>query len=50
MNVDRKEGREKEGLSKLDFVRPDERVNIFRLEKPPTTQSSTYMPLRVLVL
>lgn len=35
MNVYRNGGGGKEGLSKLDSLRPDKRVNIFRLKKKP---------------
>lgn len=36
MSVYRNGGGEEEGLSELDFLRPDKRVNIFRLKKKKT--------------
>ena len=35
MSVYRNGGGEEEGLSELGFLRPDKRVNIFRLKKKP---------------
>ena len=38
VSVYRNGGGEEGGLSELDFLRPDKRVNIFRLKKKKTTQ------------